>query len=310
MRSPAAKEQAMIETRLLHYFLAVAREQSITRAAASLHVSQPTLSKQMMDLERQLGTQLLVRGKRQVTLTDHGAYLRSRAQEMIELMEQTETALSDKDISLVGGDVYLGCGETRIMEFVADAFAHLREDAPLVRLHIHSGDSQTIMEMLDKGLLDFGLMLGPLRHQKYDYMELGMCDTYGLLMPSDCALAAQAAVGRDDLAQAPLIFPNQPYNGRQQLEWSGIDIQSLDIVATYNLLTNATFLVERGLGYALCIDGLVDTHGSRNLVFRPIKPPITVSACLAVKKHRILSPAAKLFLERLRSTARASMDVS
>ena len=279
----------MIETRLLHYFLAVAREQSITRAAESLHVTQPTLSKQMMDLERQLGKQLLVRGKKKVTLTDEGAYLRNRAQEMLDLMERTEAAFRGEDQTL-GGDVYLGCGETRVMEFVADVFARLREDCPEMRLHLFSGDADAVMERFDQGLLDFGLLLGPLHHEKYDYLDLRMHDAYGLLMPRDCELAARDAVTLDDLARVPLVFPNQPYTGHQRLDLFGLDLAELHIVATYNLLTNATFLVERGLGYAFCIDGLVDTEGSRNLAFRPFAPELALDACLAVKKYRELLP--------------------
>lgn len=293
----------MIETRLLHYFLAVAREQSITRAAEALHVTQPTLSKQMMDLERQLDVQLLVRGKKQVTLTDEGAYLRNRAQEVLDLMEHTEAALRDEE-ETAGGDVYLGCGETRIMEFVVDIFAHLREDHPNMRLHLHSGDADAVMERLDKGLLDFGLLLGPLHHEKFDYLDLGMSDVYGLLMPRDCALAEQKSVPLDDLRDLPLIFPNQPYSGHQRLDWFGADFESLNIVATYNLLTNATFLVEAGLGYAFCIDGLVSTDGNRNLTFRPLDPLMTVGLSIAAKKYRVLSPAAKLFLDQLREAVR------
>lgn len=289
----------MIETRLLHYFVAIAREQSITRAAEALHVTQPTLSKQMMDLERQLGVQLLVRGKKKVTLTDEGVYLRNRAQEMLDLMEQTESAFHGEK-EAIGGNVYIGCGETRVMEFVADVFARLRETCPEMRLHLHSGDADAVMERLDKGLLDFGLLLGPLHQEKYDYLDLGMRDTYGLLMPRDCPLAAQDAVTLDDMRRVPLIFSNQPYAGHQHLDWFDVDPETLHIVGTYNLLTNATFLVERGLGYAFCIDGLVDTEGGRNLTFRPLTPALTLDACIAAKRYRTLSPAAKLFLEKLR----------
>lgn len=290
----------MIETRLLHYFLAIAREQSITRAAETLHVTQPTLSKQMQDLERQLGCQLLVRGKKKVTLTDEGAYLRNRAQEMLDLMEQTEAAFRDDD-DQVAGDVYLGCGETRIMGFVAEVFQDLRKDCPRLRLHLRSGDAVAVTEWLDKGLLDFGLLLGPLHQDKYDYLDLGMSDAYGLLMPASCKLAAQDCVTLDDLRAAPLIFPNQPYSGNQRLDWFGVDPSELNIVATYNLLTNATFLVEQGLGLAFCIDGLVTGERERNLAFRPLAPALTISASLATKKYRVLSPAAKLFLDRLRA---------
>ena len=293
----------MIETRLLHYFLAIAREQSITRAAETLHVTQPTLSKQMMDLERQLGTQLLVRGKKKITLTEEGVYLRNRAQEMLDLMEQTESAFRGEQETL-GGDVYLGCGETRVMEFVADVFARLREDYPEMRLHLYSGDADAVMERLDKGLLDFGLLLGPLHQEKYDYLDLGMRDVYGLLMSHDCPLAAQETVTLDDIRRVPLIFSNQPYAGHQRLDWFDIDPEALHIVATYNLITNATFLVERGLGYAFCIDGLIDAEGARNLTFRPLAPTLTLDACIAVKRHHTLSPAAKLFLEKLREEVR------
>ena len=164
-----------------------------------------------------------------------------------------------------------------------------------MRLHLHSGDAEEVMKRLDEGLLDFGLLLGPLHRDKYDYLDLGMRDTYGLLMPADCPLAERGSVTLDDLKQVPLIFPNQPYSGHQRLDWFGADFGALHIVATYNLLTNATFLVERGLGYAFCIDGLVDAQNARGLAFRPVEPALTLDACIAAKRHRTLSPAAKLF---------------
>ena len=219
-------------------------------------------------------------------------------------MTPPESAVIAADIAVKSGDVYLGCGETRIMEFVVDIFAHLREDHPNMRLHLHSGDADAVMERLDKGLLDFGLLLGPLHHEKFDYLDLGMSDVYGLLMPRDCALAEQKSVPLDDLRDLPLIFPNQPYSGHQRLDWFGADFESLNIVATYNLLTNATFLVEAGLGYAFCIDGLVSTDGNRNLTFRPLDPLMTVGLSIAAKKYRVLSPAAKLFLDQLREAVR------
>ena len=166
----------------------------------------------MMDLERQLGVQLLVRGKKQVTLTDEGTYLRARAQEMIDLMERTEAALRSEEGTL-GGDVYLGCGETRVMEFVADVFARLRADFPEMRLHLHSGDAEEVMKRLDEGLWTSGFCLGPLHRDKYDYLDLGMRDTYGLLMPADCPLAERGSVTLDDLKQVPLIFPTNPTAG-------------------------------------------------------------------------------------------------
>ena len=168
----------MIETRLLYYFLAVAREQNITRASELLHITQSTLSRQMMDLEEQLGKQLFIRGKRRLTLTEEGNFLRSKAQEILELLDNTETALrSDEDI--LSGDICIGCGETYVMEMIAELFAQFHAQYPHVRFHTHSGDADTVLERLDKGLVDMGLLLGPIRQEKYDYLNLHLKDTFG-----------------------------------------------------------------------------------------------------------------------------------
>ena len=287
----------MIETRLLYYFLAIAREQSITKAAETLHITQPTLSKQMMELESQLGKKLLQRGKKKITLTEEGAYLRSRAQEMIELMDKTEATFRT-ETELIGGDIYLGCGETAAMAFLTSIFQQMRQDYPELRLHIHSGDADAVLERLDKGLLDMGLLIGPLQQEKYDYLSLGRKDVFGLLLPLDCPLAAKETVSLTDLTNVPLLFPEQTYSGHQQLEWFGVDYDSLQIVATYNLVYNATFMVEQGIGYALCLGDLVNTAG-RNLTFRPFQPDLTVDLYIVTKKYQTFSPAAKIFLNRL-----------
>jgi DNA-binding transcriptional LysR family regulator len=289
----------MIETRLLYYFLAIAREQSITKAAETLHITQPTLSKQMMELEAQLGRQLIIRGKKKVTLTEDGAYLRGQAQEMMNLMEKTESAFHGEE-ELVTGDIYMGCGETPAMEFITQIFRKIQTDYPHIHFHIHSGDADAVMERLDKGLLDIGLLLGPMQHEKYDYMSLGKRDIFGLLIPRDCPLAEKPAVSLDDLQDIPLIFPEQTYSGHQRLEWFGADYDSLNIAATYNLIYNATFMVEQGIGYAFCLGNLVNTEGNRNLTFRPFSPPLTVDLFIVTKKYQTFSPAAKVFLNRLR----------
>lgn len=289
----------MIENRLLCYFLAIAREQSITTAAEALNITQPTLSKQMMELEAQLGKQLLIRGKKKITLTEEGAYLRSRAQEIIDLMEQTESAFQGEE-ELISGQIYMGGGETPAMGFIADIFRRIHEDYPHISFHIYSGDADAVMERLDKGLLDFGLLLGPIQQEKYDYLSLPMSDVFGLLMPGDCPLAGKEFLSLDDLQGLPLIFADQTYSGRQHLDWFGANYDSLNIVATYNLIYNATFMVEQGIGCAFCLKNLVNTAENRNLVFRSFRPDIKVGLCIVTKKYQTFSPAVKLFMSRLR----------
>ena len=289
----------MIETRLLYYFLAIAREQSITKAAETLHVTQPTLSKQMMELEAQLGKQLLIRGKKKITLTEEGAFLRAQAQEMINLMEKTESAFK-ADEEIIGGDIYIGCGETPAMEFITELFKEIQTDYPGIHFHIYSGDADAVLERLDKGLLDAGLLLGPMQQEKYDYINIFKSDIYGLLMPRDCSLAEKQTVSIADLYNIPLIFSAQTYAGHQRLEWFGVDYDSLNIVATYNLIYNATFMVEQGMGYAFCLGNLVSTDGNRNLAFRPFSPDLKIDLFIVTKKYQTFSPAAKIFLSYLR----------
>ena len=289
----------MIETRLLYYFLAIAREQSITKAAETLYVTQPTLSKQMMELEAQLGKQLLIRGKKKITLTEEGAFLRAQAQEMINLMEKTESAFK-ADEEIIGGDIYIGCGETPAMEFITELFKEIQTDYPGIHFHIYSGDADAVLERLDKGLLDAGLLLGPMQQEKYDYINIFKSDIYGLLMPRDCSLAEKQTVSVADLYNIPLIFSAQTYAGHQRLEWFGVDYDSLNIVATYNLIYNATFMVEQGMGYAFCLGNLVSTDGNRNLAFRPFSPDLKIDLFIVTKKYQTFSPAAKIFLSYLR----------
>jgi DNA-binding transcriptional LysR family regulator len=291
----------IIETRLLNYFLAIAREQNITKAAESLHIAQPTLSKQMMDLEEQLGKKLFIRGKKKITLTEDGIYLRSRAQEITDLIEKTESVFKSQD-GLVAGDIYLGCGETHIMEYITKLFKEMQTDYPEIHFHIYSGDAEAVMERLDKGLLDMGLLLGPIEQEKYHYFPLGKEDHFGLLIPKNSSLAAGETISLEALKTLPLIFPQQTYNGQQRMEWFGTNFHELNIIATYNLVYNATFMVEQEMGYAFCLENLVNIDNNRNLTFRRIEPSIKVEAYLITKKYQVQSTAAKVFLERLQES--------
>lgn len=290
----------MIETRLLKYFLAVAREQNVTKAAESLYISQSTLSRQMMDLEGAVGKKLFVRGKRSIVLTEDGIFLRDRAKEIVGLLEKTEHALKTDDGRL-SGDISIGCGETVAMDKIAALLSDFHTRWPDVRLHLFSGDADTVMQRIDRGTSDMGLLIGPKKQERYDYLELAEKDYYGLLMPADSPLARQEAVNIDQLKSLPMILAEQTFSGHQDLTWFGED--ALNVVATYNLIYNATYLVEHGIGYALCLDRLVNTSG-RRLAFRRIEPELSVKLYIVTKKYQAFSPAAKCFFDHVKEERR------
>lgn len=288
----------MIETRLLQYFLAVAEEQSITKAAEYLHISQPTLSKQMMDLEEALGRQLLVRGRKKITLTEEGTFLRGRAQEIISLMDKTESAFRENEQS-ISGDVYLGCGEHRSTFTIMQIIRSIQEEYPDIRFHFFSSNADAIIERLDKGLLDMGFLLEPEITPRYDYKKLPLREAWGILMRKDSPLADVETISFAMLADLPLIMPSQTSNrGRMKAYFTEANVNP-HVVSTYNLIYNAGLMVEAGIGYALCIDELINTAGSHPLTFRPLSPRLHSDVYLFTKKYQVFSKAAKLFLSRL-----------
>lgn len=288
----------MIETRLLQYFLAVAEEQSITKAAEYLHISQPTLSKQMMDLEENLGKQLLVRGRKKITLTEEGTFLRGRAQEIISLMDKTESAFRENEES-ISGDVYIGCGEHRSTFSIMQLIRSIQEEYPDIRFHFFSSNADAIIERLDKGLLDMGFLLAPEITPRYDYQKLPLREAWGILMRKDSPLADMEAISFAMLADLPLIMPSQTSNsGRMKAYFAEANVNP-HVVSTYNLIYNAGLMVEAGIGYALCIDELINTAGSHPLTFRPLSPKLYSDVYLFTKKYQVFSKSAKLFLSRL-----------
>lgn len=288
----------MIETRLLQYFLAVAEEQSITHAANYLHITQPTLSKQMMDLEEQLGKQLFIRGKKKITLTEDGIYLRSRAQEIISLIKKTESDFRENEQS-IAGNITIGCGEHRSSTAIMQVIKTIQDDFPDIHFDFFSSNADTIIERLDKGLLDIGILLEPEISPRYDYQKLPLYETWGILMRNDANLAKKETLFIEDLSGIPLIRPSQSSN-KQRFDalFSEHNIH-LYTVATYNLIFNAGLMVESGMGYALCIGGLINYCKEHPLIFRPFAPALTSHVYLFTKKYQILSKAAKLFLSRL-----------
>lgn len=288
----------MIETRLLQYFLAVAEEQSITKAAEYLHISQPTLSKQMMDLEESLGKQLLIRGRKKVTLTEEGTFLRGRAQEIISLMDKTESAFRENEQS-ISGDVYIGCGEHRSTFSIMQIIRSIQEEYPDIQFHFFSSNADAITERLDKGLLDMGILLEPEISPRYDYQKLQLRETWGILMRKDSPLAGKKEITFPELTDLPLIMPSQTSNRNHLTTFLSDAMTEPHIVSTYNLIYNAGLMVEAGIGYALCIDGLINTSGNHPLIFRPLSPFIQSEVYLFTKKYQVFSKAAKLFLNRL-----------
>ena len=291
----------MIETRLLQYFLAIAEEQSITRAADYLHITQPTLSKQMMDLEKSLGKKLFVRGKKKVTLTEDGVYLRSRAQEIISLMEKMEASFLESE-QIITGDVHIGCGELHSLYPIFQIIKEIQEEYPDIHFHFFSGNADAITEKLDKGLLDLGFLLEPEINPRYEYLKLPFHEKFGVLMRKDSPLANRDSIDISEISTLPLIVPSQSFSSNRSTVFFADNLPSPNIVASYNLIYNAGLMVEAGIGYALCIDELINTTGAHPLTFIPVTPTLESDVYLFTKKYQVFSKATKLFLDRLQES--------
>ncbi|HJA92178.1 MAG TPA: LysR family transcriptional regulator [Candidatus Eisenbergiella merdipullorum] len=294
-----------MELRVLQYFLAVAREQSISAAAESLHLSQPTLSTQLKALEEELGKQLLIRGtkgSRKVILTEEGMILRKRADEILSLVRKTEEEVTHSDDTIVG-DVYIGTGETDIVRLFAQAAQKIQAQYPNIHYHISSGNAEYVSEYLDKGLIDFGLLFTSIDPQRYESLLLPQKDIWGVLMRRDSPLAQKESIQPEDLWDKPLILSHQKGDDLHLTQWMKRDISKLNVIATYNLVFNASLLVDEKLGYALCFDKLIHTEGT-NLCFRPLSPKLESSAHLVWKRYQMFSKAAEKFLQELQALIR------
>lgn len=287
-----------MDIRILQYFLAVAREESITKAAGTLRMTQPPLSRQLKDLEKELGKQLLIRGSKKVTLTEDGMLLRKRAEELVDLMEKTKAELTSSNEN-INGEIYIGCGETEAISFLAQAAQNLQIKHPLVHYHIYSGDAERVMEKLDNGLIDFGLLVGPTDITKYDYIRLPTKDTWGVLMSNDSPLVEKEEILAEDLWDKPLIISHQTSINSEMFSWLKADISKLNIVATYDLVYNAAQFVKKGFGYVIALDKLINTTGDSNLCFKPLSPTLEAELFIVWKKYQVLSKASNTFLQQL-----------
>lgn len=287
-----------MDIRVLRYFLTVAREENITRAAESLHITQPSLSKQLMELEQELGKQLLVRGKRKLTLTDDGVLLRKRAEEIVALLEKTEQELS-ADTALGGKISIGGLPGKRVLQ----AAAELRAEHPDVSFDFYSGDACEIIERLDHGSLDFAVLLEPVDGVKYDYVSLGERARWGLIMPDNCELAMKPAIKREDLCSVPLILHKRVGLQRTIEHWAQTDLEHMNVAATYNVLNgDPAALVRSGLGYVLITDDHLPGQLGSGLCFRRLEPPLESSHALIRKRHAVLTKPAEAFLEKVKNT--------
>ncbi len=288
-----------MEIRVLKYFLAVTREQSILGAAKYLHLSQPTLSRQLKELEEHFGKQLFIRGTKKITLTEDGILLKKRAEEIINLVNKTETEMNSSNNNITGC-VYLGTAETETINIIAKCIKKLQNKFPNIQFNISSDDGKDVMENLDKGLIDFGIVVCPFDKNKYNYLTLPSKDTWGILMRKDNPLAKLDFITPNDLKNKPLIISRQIKTNSEFSNWLKTDINKLNIISQYNLIYNASILVKNNIGYALALDKLIDTSPSSIFDFKPLYPKLDLEINVIWKKYQVFSKPAEKFLNELK----------
>lgn len=287
-----------MEFRVLEYFLAISREGSFSKAAKQLHITQPTLSRQISDLEKEIGKVLLIRGKKQVSLTEDGVFLFNRAKEIVSLKDKTLIEFSKNDDN-VYGDVYIGGGESLGMSLIAKTIKLTQDKYPNIRFHLFSGNAESVVEKLERGLIDFGILINSCVTDKYEHIKLGVCDQLGVLMRKDDVLANKNTISISDITNKPLIVSAQ--ESLENIAKNNYEFNELTkkAICTYNLLYNASLLVREKVGYCICIDNIINTKGS-DLIFKPLEPRIDVKLILVYKKYNIFSKAASIFLDLLK----------
>lgn len=292
----------IMEFRVLKYFLMVAREENITKAAALLHLTQPTLSRQLMQLEAELGVKLFHRSKHSIILTEDGMLLKRRAQEIISLSDKTVQELSHKE-DVLSGEIAIGCGETKNMLFLSEQIRKFRQKYPLVQFSIHSAIADDIKERIEKGILDIGLLMEPVDIGKYEFIRMPQKEKWGILVRKDSELAAKESINPKDLTNVPLIMVKRELVKNELASWFGDYYEGLQIAATYNLILNAASMVERGVGVALCFD--LGASFYEDLCFIPLAPTLETGSVLVWKKNQTLGAATSQFMRYLRNAFQA-----
>lgn len=294
-----------MELRVLRYFLTVARVGNFTRAAELLHITQPTLSRQLANLEERLGTQLLIRGKRKVSLTDAGRLLLQRAEEILTLSDKTEKEFEDLK-NLVGGTIAIGSVEAMASKVLSELLKAFYDKYPQVSYHIFSGIGDDIKEKIDKGLLEVGILLEPVNIDEYDFIRLPQKERWGVLTKASSPLAQQESVSSKDLIGVPLLMSARPIVQNEIASWFANDYDDLHIISTFTLISNIISLVENGLGTAVCIEGALEIRGSKDICFRPFSPELQSGCVIVWKKHTIMSPTATRFIQFIKDALKAS----
>ena len=286
-----------MELHTLRYFLEIAREENMTRASESLHVSQPSLSKEMKALEEELGKKLFIRRNGGLSLTDEGMLLRKRAEDIIEITDKTVAEFSSLD-EINGGDIYIGCAESYLIKYLARAVKDFTEKYPMLRYHLSSGNTEQVAEKLDRGLLDLAFIVEPPDLSKYNYLEVQGADVWGVIMRRDSPLAEKETIRAEDLYGLPLICSRQAM--RVDIpRWCGENAERLNFSGTLNLCYNGTVFVREGLGYMLTFDKVADTSEESGLCFRPLEPTLETKMYIIWKKYQVFSPIAELFVKDL-----------
>ena len=289
-----------MEIRTLRYFLAAAREENMTKAAEILHVTQPTLSKALRSLEEELGKKLFIRHSFSISLTDEGVLLKSRAEDLVRMADKIEQEFVSLD-DITGGDLYLGLAESVQIQTLAREIRILKNRLPNLRYHITSGDTEQVIEKLNKGLLDFAVLAETPDHTKYEAVPFPANDTWGLIIKEDAPLAKKKKIRVKDLCGLPLFCSEQSWHNEIPA-WAGEHMSKLTLEGSFRLSYNASLFVKEGLGYLLTFRGLIDTSEGSGLVFRPLDPPLETSLFLTWNKYQSFTPVAERFLSQIRSS--------
>lgn len=288
-----------MDSRLLKYFLAVAAESNITKAAERIHITQPTLSRQLVQLEEEVGTQLLIRGKRNVTLTEAGILFKKRAEEIIELIEKTEKELKEQNL-LINGEIPIGAGEMKSTEIFPSIFKNFKERFPNVHYNFYTGNAEQIKEKIEQGLLDFGLLLEPTNIDNFEYIRLNIKEEWVVIMPPDDVLIEKPFITPKDLIGKSIILTKRKEVKSLIENWFDRYLEDVSIFATHNMTTNAAVLVEQKLGYAFVLKGSIYFYDKNKIVYKSLQPQVITNAVLVWKKHQIFSQSSKKFLEYIK----------
>ena len=285
-----------MELRVLRYFLTVVREESITKAAEVLHITQPTLSRQLSQMEEEVGVKLFERGSRRITLTNEGILLRRRAEEILQLVDKTEKELIEQE-EQVEGRISIGCGEISSVQLLPELFRTFRNKHPRVQFDLFTATADLVKEQMDKGLLDLGLLLEPVDMEKYDFIRLDMKENWVVQMRPDDPLAQKQSVTAKDLSLLPLILPRRMGVQNELASWFGDYYEKLNVVFTSNLSTNAALMVSNGLAYALVIEGAMPFWDESKITYRPLTPVLTATSVLAWRRGQPFGLAATRFIQ-------------